>query len=125
MNIIQLFQHKHTDTHAHRASEQVLFIRPNTYLLSSYYVPEMMSGVLITTLTSSLLSKSPEISRTNTQVNRKLQHSELLDWGMCYGGSDVRYVPQIFKMYLIHSQSRRQRQVEYVYKFTIALFFWT
>lgn len=56
-----------------------------------------------------MLSKSPEMSRTNTSADRKLQYSELLDWGIYYGNSHVKHVPQIFKIDLAHSQSRRPR----------------
>lgn len=103
MNIIQLFQHKYTQTHAeththtHKTSEQFLFIEPNKYLLSVHCQSETISGILITRSTWFFLSKSPEISRINSQGNGKLQHSEMLDAGMCYGSSDVKHTPQIFK----------------------------
>lgn len=104
LNIIQLFQHKHTQTHTELQNE---FFHSTKYLLSTYYVPEMMSGFLITTPTWSWLLKSPEISRTNTPVKRKFQYSELLDRGVDYGNSDVKRVPQMFKMYLVHSLQDR------------------
>lgn len=78
MNIIQLFQHKHTQTHTELQNE---FFHSTKYLLSTYYVPEMMSGFLITAPTWSWLLKSPEIIRINTPVKKELQYSELLDRG--------------------------------------------
>ena len=90
-------RHMQKHTHTHKTSEQFLFIETNKYLLSVHCWPETMSGILITRSTWFFLSKSPEISRINSQGNGKLQHSEMLDAGMCYGSSDVKHTPQIFK----------------------------
>ena len=96
------YMQKHT--HTHKTSGQFLFIQPSKYLLSAHYVPETMSGILITRSTWFFLSKSPGISRTKSQANGKLQHSELLDPGMYYRNCDMKYIPQIFKI-LVHKQS--------------------